>query len=74
MGIPAYAGHTSFALGRGDLHLAPGEGIIPFDAVFSAIDFPQKPIFMLEVVPFDLDENGPARMFVEAKRLAGLRG
>ena len=74
MGIPAYAGGKSNALGRGDLHLAPGEGIVPFDAVFSAIDFPQKPIFMLEVIPNDLDDGGPARRFAEAKRLAGLRG
>ena len=74
MGIPAYAGRTSFALGRGDLHLAPGEGAIPFDEVFSAIDFPQKPIFMLEVVGHDLDDDGPARMYAEAKRLAELRG
>ena len=74
MGIPAYAGPTSYALGRGDLHLAPGEGAVPFDEVFSAIDFPQKPIFMLEIIPYDLDDGGPARCFAEAKRLAGLRG
>ena len=74
MGIPAYSGGTSFALGRGDLHLAPGEGVIPFDAVFSAIDFPQKPVFMLETLVFDQRDGGPARMFEEAQRLAGLRG
>ena len=74
MGIPAYSGGTSFALGRGDLHLAPGEGAIPFDAVFSDIDFPRKPVFMLETLVFDQRDGGPARMFQEAKRLAGLRG
>ena len=41
MGISAYSGRTSFAVGRGDLHLAPGEDAIPFDEKFSAIDFPQ---------------------------------
>ena len=64
----------SFALGRGDLHMAPGEGAIPFDAVFSDIDFPRKPVFMLETLVFDQRDGGPARMFQEAKRLAGLRG
>ena len=43
MGISAYSGGKSFALGRGDLHMGPGEGAIPFDEVFSAIDFPRKP-------------------------------
>ena len=73
MGIPAYSGPTSFALGRGDLHLAPGEGAIPFDEVFSAIDFPRKPVFMLEALRYDLHDGAPARMFEEATRLAGLR-
>ena len=74
MGIPAYSGGTSFALGRGDLHLGPGEGAIPFDEVFSAIDFPRKPVFMLEALRYDLHDGAPARMFAEAVRLAGLRG
>ena len=74
MGIPAYSGRTSFALGRGDLHLAPGDGVIPFDEVFSAIDFPQKPVFILETLVFDQRDGGPARWFSEAQRLAGLRG
>ena len=74
MGIPAYAGRTSFALGRGDLHLAPGEGAIPFDDVFSAIDFPKEPVFMLEALRYDLHDGAPERMFAEAVRLAGLRG
>ncbi len=74
MGISAYSGSTSFALGRGDLHMGPGEGAIPFDEVFSAIDFPRKPVFMLEALRYDLHDGAPARMYAEATRLAGLRG
>lgn len=74
MGISAYSGRTSFALGRGDLHLGPGEGAIPFDEVFSAIDFPKEPVFMLEALRYDLHDGAPERMYAEAKRLAGLRG
>lgn len=73
MGISAYSGQKSFGLGRGDLHLPPGEGAIPFDEVFSTIDFPQKPIFMLEAIIPDLNDGRPASMFEEAKRLAELR-
>ncbi len=74
MGISAYSGSTSFALGRGDLHLGPGEGAIPFDEVFSTIDFPRKPVFMLEALRYDLHDGAPERMYAEAVRLAGLRG
>ena len=73
LGISAYSSRTNFALGRGDLHLAPGEGAVPFDEVFSTIDFPQKPVFMLEALGYDLHDGGPARMFEESKGLAGLR-
>ena len=52
--------------------MGPGEGAIPFDEVFSAIDFPQNRIYAGG--GYDLHDGGPARMFAEAKRLAGLRG
>ena len=73
MGISPYSGRRSFALGRGDLHLGPGEGAIPFDEVFSAIDFPQEPVFMLEAMRYDLHDGAPERMYAEAVRLAELR-
>jgi sugar phosphate isomerase/epimerase len=65
-------GDGSPTLGRGDLHLPPGWGDIPFDAVFSSIDFPRNPIFNVEIwgtrfLPYR-DE-----VLAEIKRLAGLR-
>ncbi len=76
MGISAYSGRTSLALGRGDLHLAPGDGAVPFNEVFSTIDFPQKPVFMVEALRYghDLRDGQAARIFDESVRLAGLRG
>ena len=52
MGISNYAGRESYALGREDLHLAPGEGAVPFDAVFSAIHFPKEPDFAPPYHPY----------------------
>ena len=76
MGISAYSGRTSLDLGRGDLHLAPGDGAVPFNEVFSTIDFPQKPVFMVEALRYghDLRDGQAARIFDESVRLAGLRG
>jgi sugar phosphate isomerase/epimerase len=76
MGISAYSGRTSLALGRGDLHLAPGDGAVPFNEVFSTIDFPQKPVFMVEALRYghDLRDGQAARIFDESVRLAGLPG
>ena len=54
--------------------MGPGEGAIPFDEVFSTVDFPRKPVFMLEALRYDLHDGAPARMYAEAVRLAGLRG
>jgi sugar phosphate isomerase/epimerase len=47
-GIPEF-GEASPTLGRGDLHLPPGWGAIPFDELFSRVSFPRDPVFNVEV-------------------------
>ena len=59
--------------GEGDLHLPPGWGEIPFDAIFSSVDFPRAPIFNVELwgsrfLPYAQDIRE------EIERLAALRG
>jgi len=72
MGIKDYDNHQDPALGRGDLHLPLGWGVIPFEEVFSQIDFPKHPVFNVELrerfFPY-IDS-----VLAESKRLAGLRG
>lgn len=71
MGIKDYENHEDPALGRGDLHLPPGWGVIPFEEVFSQFDFPRCSVFTLELrerfFPY-IDS-----VLAESKRLAGLR-
>ena len=71
MGVSDYTG-KSVNLGRGDLHLPPGWGTIPFEEVFRTIDFPKNPVFLME------HSHGrwlsrAEEILVEAKRLAALR-
>jgi sugar phosphate isomerase/epimerase len=71
MGVSDYTG-KSVNLGRGDLHLPPGWGTVPFEEVFRTIDFPKNPVFLME------HSHGrwlsrAEEILVEAKRLAALR-
>jgi sugar phosphate isomerase/epimerase len=72
MGIMDFANRNDPALGRGDLHLPLGWGVIPFEDVFSRFDFPKCSVFTLELrdrffphIDSDL---------VESKRLVSLGG
>jgi sugar phosphate isomerase/epimerase len=70
-GIPEHASASS-TLGRGDLHLPPGWGTLPFDDVFSQVDFPREPVFNVEIwgtrfLPYR------DSILVEMRRLAALR-
>jgi sugar phosphate isomerase/epimerase len=44
------------AYGLGDLHLPLGWGSIPWNAVFSELDFPKSPVMMLELPPPHAEE------------------
>jgi len=44
------------AYGLGDLHLPLGWGSIPWNAVFSELDFPKSPVLMLELPPPHAEE------------------
>ena len=72
MGIKDYENHEDPALGRGDLHLPLGWGVIPFEEVFGQFDFPRCSVFTIELrerfFPY-IDS-----VLAESKRLAGLRG
>ncbi len=72
MGIKDYENRQDPALGRGDLHLPLGWGVIPFEEVFSQFDFPRCSVFTLEL----RDRFFPYidSVLAESKRLAGLRG
>ena len=72
MGIKDYENREDPALGRGDLHLPPGWGVIPFEEVFSQIDFPKHPVFNVELRERFFDHIDS--VLIESKRLAGLRG
>jgi sugar phosphate isomerase/epimerase len=71
IGVKDFTNYEDPGLGRGDLALPPGWGIIPFDEVFSQISFPECRFLTLELRD---------RFFVhleyvlaETRRLASLR-
>lgn len=41
----------SYGLGRGDLHLPPGWGELPFEPALDGTSFPQNPAFLVETRP-----------------------
>jgi len=61
------------AYGLGDLHLPLGWGSIPWNAVFSELDFPKSPVLMLELPPPHAQEldNCVATMQEWRAKLAG---
>ncbi|RIA55122.1 sugar phosphate isomerase/epimerase family protein [Dichotomicrobium thermohalophilum] len=61
------------AYGLGDLHLPLGWGSIPWNAIFSELDFPKSPVMMLELPPPHADEldNCIATMQEWRAKLAG---
>jgi len=63
------------AYGLGDLHLPLGWGSIPWNAIFSELDFPKSPVLMLELPPPHADEldNCIATMQEWRAKLAGRR-
>ncbi len=71
-GLPGPVG--SAELGRGDLHLPPGWGTIPFDEIFSKTSFPQLPVFNIELVRGRKTRLLPylPEMLAECRRLASL--
>jgi sugar phosphate isomerase/epimerase len=62
-------------LGIGDLHLPVGWGAVPFERVFAELDFPRRPILMLEI-DFDTyrdvlpEQIGTLQRWAEARRSA----
>lgn len=58
--------------GEGDLHLPPGWGEVPFDAIFAAVDFPRAPIFNVELWGTRFLPHAQ-NIREEIQRLAGLR-
>lgn len=54
------------AFGEGDLHMPPGMGSIPWDALMERATFPQGVVFILELTPHFWTELGGALAAVRA--------
>jgi hypothetical protein len=68
-GMYVYSPSEAVAYGIGALHLAPGQGSIPFDALMAHGDWPRAAIFNIEVNErYFADEAGAS--IAETRRLA----
>jgi sugar phosphate isomerase/epimerase len=65
-----YSSMPGGPLGTGDLHLPPGWGEVPFDDMFSRVDYPRRPVFMVEIAPKYLVHL--TTTMAECRRLAAL--